>query len=377
MTDSPVPRILCVDDEPAVLEGLERVLFESFDVQTETVPAHALARLASPLVFDVIVSDMRMPAMDGATLLAAASRVAPDTMRILLTGYADVDAAVAAVNDGRIFRFLRKPCDADELARVIDEAVRARRQTLAERELLENTLSGAVRTLGDMLALLAPEIFRHSAALARAAAHVANKLHLEPRWAIEVAARLCLVGCVALPLDLVGRERRGEPLTPGEKASLDAHPETGFRLLSNIPRLEGVATMVRYQRQAALPKELPPSLATGARLLQVLLALDQRTRKGESFSTARQTLRRLVGSEGAAILDALADFTPQTEQAERRSVPLQQVRVGMVLAADVLATNGVVVIAKGTEVTAVVRERLGNFARGAGVREPLIVWADA
>jgi CheY-like chemotaxis protein len=368
---APLARILCVDDEPAVLEGLQRILFDTFEVHAETIPSRALARIVAEGPFDVVISDMRMPEMDGATFLAAARRAVPDTMRILLTGYADANAAAAAVNDGRIVRYLRKPCDPDELVRVLHDAVRQRHLVLAERELLEKTLSGAVRAMSEMLALLAPDIFRRSSALARAASHVADKLRFEPRWALEIAARLSMVGAVALPPELLERERCGETLSSAERAQIDAHPETGHTLLSNIPRLEGVAAMVRHQRHAKLPAELPRATALGARVLRILLALDAHVRRGETFAHARQALRKTASSDDVPILDALADYAPIDDGPTARRVSMKQLMVGMVLTEDVLARSGAVVLRKGTEVSMVVLERLHNFARGIGLREPL------
>jgi hypothetical protein len=267
-----------------------------------------------------------------------------------------------------------KPCDPDELVRALHDAVRQRHLILAERELLEQTLSGAVRAMSEMLALLAPEIFRRSSALARAASHVATKLQLEPRWALEIAARLSMVGAVALPPELLERERGGEQLTDVERAQIAAHPETGHRLLSNIPRLESVALMVRHQRhENLLTANLPRETAIGARVLRVLLALDAHARHGAPFAQARQTLRKSASGDEAAILDALTDYAPLDDGPTTRRLVVKQLVVGMVLATDVLGRNGAVVLSKGTEVTDVVRERLLNFARGVGVLEPLTV----
>jgi len=103
--------VLCVDDEPLLLEGLERTLRESFEVVTETKPLAALALLErKERDFVAIISDMRMPLMDGAKFLACAAEIAPNSTRLLLTGHAELNAAIAAVNTGRVFRFLCKPC---------------------------------------------------------------------------------------------------------------------------------------------------------------------------------------------------------------------------------------------------------------------------
>jgi DNA-binding NtrC family response regulator len=100
------PRILCVDDEPQILESLQDALYEHFDVRTASSGAAGLALLGDePDEYSLIISDMRMPVMPGSVFLREARRVAPDATRILLTGYADLDAAVSAVNEGQLFSF--------------------------------------------------------------------------------------------------------------------------------------------------------------------------------------------------------------------------------------------------------------------------------
>ena len=103
-------RVLCVDDEPHVLEGLSLHLRRRYDVDTATSGGAGLDILKADATIAVVLSDMRMPGMDGASFLARAKEVAPDAVRLLLTGQADLDSAIAAVNEGQIFRFLTKPC---------------------------------------------------------------------------------------------------------------------------------------------------------------------------------------------------------------------------------------------------------------------------
>src|SRR4051812_5630356 len=107
-------RVLCVDDEPNVLEGLTRVLHRKCILLTATSGREAMTILAGSAPIHVIVSDMRMPEMNGAKLLAECRRCSPDTVRLLLTGHADMQAAISAVNEGQVFRFLTKPCPARE-----------------------------------------------------------------------------------------------------------------------------------------------------------------------------------------------------------------------------------------------------------------------
>ena len=99
-------RVLFVDDEPKVLDGIRRQLRNRLDVETANGAAAGLALIESKGPFAVVVSDMRMPEMNGARFLAKVNEIAPDTVRMVLSGQADLDSTVAAVNEGHIFRFL-------------------------------------------------------------------------------------------------------------------------------------------------------------------------------------------------------------------------------------------------------------------------------
>ncbi|HTS71985.1 MAG TPA: response regulator [Terriglobia bacterium] len=117
------PRILIVDDEELVLQALERQLHARFEVTTATGGKEALRLVMSQGPYAVVVSDLRMPGMDGVTLLFLIRTAAPDTVRILLTGHTDMEAASAAVNEGKVFRFLLKPCPSGVLFRALEAAV--------------------------------------------------------------------------------------------------------------------------------------------------------------------------------------------------------------------------------------------------------------
>jgi two-component system cell cycle sensor histidine kinase/response regulator CckA len=133
-------RVLCVDDEPLILEGLTTNLRRHFEVTTATSGADGLRALAENGPFSVVISDFRMPKMDGAVFLARAREMAPDTVRILLTGEASLEGAIAAVNLGHVFRFLTKPCSPSDLHRALTDAVEYARLVTADRHKLERKL---------------------------------------------------------------------------------------------------------------------------------------------------------------------------------------------------------------------------------------------
>ena len=236
-----LPRILCVDDEPHVLEGLKDSLRRGFDVRVALGGKAALAMLkADRYGFAVIISDMRMPGMSGAEFLRDAKRVAPRSVRMLLTGHADADAAAQAVNEGQIFRFLTKPCGRDELERACSAALWQHQMLNAERTLLEQTLRGSIQALTDVLALASPAAFGRAGRVKRLIADLAVETGWDDAWEVEVAAMLADIGAVTLPEATAEKLNSGAPLSQAEQEMVDRVPAVTERILANIPRLEGV-----------------------------------------------------------------------------------------------------------------------------------------
>src|SRR5690349_20120797 len=159
MTSNAKPALLCVDDEPLVLEGLTLHLRRAFTVTTATSGAAGLEILKDKGPFAVVMSDMRMPGMNGAEFLSKVREQWPDTVRVLLTGQSDLQSAVAAVNDGQIFRFLTKPCPPELLLGALGAASRQHDLLIGERVLLEQTLHGSIKMLTDVLSLANPVAF--------------------------------------------------------------------------------------------------------------------------------------------------------------------------------------------------------------------------
>ncbi|MGY4532620.1 DNA-binding NtrC family response regulator [Pseudomonas sp. TE3786] len=133
-------RILFIDDEERILRSLALQFRRQYEVLTESDPLRALERLKSEPV-QIIVCDQRMPQMTGAQLLEKAREIAPNTLRILLTGYSDMDAAMDALNNGGIFRYLSKPWDQQEMAFTLRQAaeVAARQTPLLEVPVASST----------------------------------------------------------------------------------------------------------------------------------------------------------------------------------------------------------------------------------------------
>ncbi len=364
------PRVLCVDDEPNVLEGLERTLFEHFDVTTATSGAEGLQILQSEDPFAVVVSDMRMPIMDGAAFLAQAREAVPNTVRVLLTGQADMDSAISAVNDGNIFRFLCKPCPQDVLLRSLGAAAEQNRLLVAEKELLENTLRGAVEVLSEVLSIASPTAFSRCRNVRSYVAHMTQKLGIEDPWKYDLAALLCQVGCISLPPETLDRVYAGQDLSAAEQEMLNKHPEIGHQLLAHIPRLEQTAAMIRGQLGTWQPPGEEEQL--GAEMLSLALALDRWVAGGASVSSGLAEVKK-SGNHSAKLLDAMAGFRSSIRVDAVKAVFVREMRSGMVLDEDVRAENGNVVVGKDRELSTALIGRLANFAAGAGLVEPIRV----
>ena len=124
-------RVLCVDDEPNVLRSLKWLLQRDFEVTTAPSGGAALPLLPTG-DFDVVISDQRMPGMMGSEFLQEVRRCSPRSMRILLTGYSDMQAVLRSVNESEIFRFINKPWNIEELPKVVAQAAEIARRHAAE-----------------------------------------------------------------------------------------------------------------------------------------------------------------------------------------------------------------------------------------------------
>jgi CheY-like chemotaxis protein len=381
MEDAPAP-ILCVDDEPYVLAGLSQNLGRRYAVQTATSGAAGLEALARRPTTAVILSDMRMPGMDGATFLKISRAVVPGAVRILLTGQADLTSAIEAVNEGNIFRFLTKPCPTARLVDSIEAAVEQVRRASAERLLLEQTLHGSVKALVEVLAATRPAAFDRASRLSRLSAEVAERVGLRECWQLEAAAMLSQLGAIALPDALVAKLHRGEALGPEEERQVQRSRELAERLLGAIPSLEVVRGIldghrVAPSRDAQDPAAEAERLRRETALLRVVLDFEALEEQGLAAGQAVDTLRGRGGRYDPALLEALSACRGGGGGREEvRELPIIALRPGMVLMEDVRSRAGVLLAARGQRITADFADRVHRF--GGPVCEPVrVVLQDA
>ncbi|MEI6670107.1 MAG: HD domain-containing phosphohydrolase [Acidobacteriota bacterium] len=372
--------VLCVDDEPNVILGLALHLRRRYEVTAAHSGEEGLAAIREGKTFAVVLSDMRMPGMDGGTFLAYAKTLAPDSVRMLLTGHADVPSAIAAINDGQIFRFLTKPCPPVRLLAAFEAAIAQYRLITAERVLLEQTLHGSIRTLVEVLSLTNPVLFGRAMKLKRYVTELAARLELRERWQVEVAAMLSQLGSIALPGDTAEKVQSGQPLSEAEAVMVHRLPAITDRLLANIPRLEDVRGILQTLGEVGAGgppgalRAVDPVIDGGVQLLRVVLDFDALEAQGHQPPSAIEIMRGRRHYYAPEILEALAGlYGEAVRPRDLREVPLAAVREGMVLADDVRLPDGLLLVSRGYQVTASFVERLRNYGDDLPVRTVRII----
>ncbi|MCA9195212.1 MAG: response regulator [Planctomycetales bacterium] len=363
-------KVLLIDDDANVLQALRRGLHGKHKLFVAEGGKTGVETLKQKGPFAVIVCDMQMPELDGLEVLRIARKIAPDTIRIMLTGNADQKTAVNAVNAGAIFRFVNKPCPAETLGEILVDAIRQHQVLISERHLLSKTLTGAIALISEVMSLTNPSAFGRGNHLRLIARHMAQKLQLDDAWQYEIAAMLSQFGCLGVPQELIEKSRSGKLLSQAEESLLQSQADIGSKMIGNIPRLETVAQMISLQYRESFDPATPACVVVGAQMLRILGDYDL-----------------LSGSNSAAqaidLMERTGNYAPQVFQEFKnqvlgtlvvRALQLRDLKEHMVLDEDVLTRNGEILIRKGHELTDTLIHRLKAFEYNAvGIRQPIRV----
>jgi response regulator RpfG family c-di-GMP phosphodiesterase len=301
------PRVLCLDDEPQVLESLRDTLRRKFQIVVTTNGFEALKMLAEDR-YEVVLADMRMPLINGARFLSLAREHAPDTVRVMLTGHSALPDAAAAINEGGIFRLLVKPCKTDDLTAALEAAVEEYHARIRERDAGERT----VRIVTDALLKLAekvdpngPErgerVRRHAVELAEAAPNV------KPTPELESACLLMQIGAVALSNETRLRAGQLSRLGPEQAAELERLPEVAVPLLPAFSQLQPVAILLETAAlPAATQRARVPEAEAPANVLRIALDFELQLRQGAPMDAALRALHARSGRYDEAQLAAFS-----------------------------------------------------------------------
>ncbi len=374
-------RVLLVDDDIDILSAFQRNLRKHFLIKTATSGVEALETIRDNPPFAVIVSDYNMPKMNGIELLSAVRKVSPDTVRIMLTGFADLETSINAVNEGSVFRFLTKPANTETLLQTINDGIEQNRLITSEKELLEKTLKGTIKILIDVLTIVNPIAFQLATQIRNVARLIANQMNMKNVWEVEIAALLSQIGCVTVPEPILNKVYKDESLTEEEYKLYFNSPIVSEHFVQNIPRFEKISVAIRYQFYNFDGSNSPEPIVKGedlpiiSRILKIAIDYNYFIHRGYSQTQAVNIMK-----SGSYIYDPAIFTILMTVMGSKsgkgfviKSLPFRQLRIGMVLDEDVKDIDQFVLIAKGQEVTDVMLLRLINISRIKTILEPIRV----
>jgi response regulator RpfG family c-di-GMP phosphodiesterase len=419
---APAPwTILCVDDEPNILSSLRRAL-RNPQYRVLTAPGgHEAIAIMEAAPADLVISDMRMPGMDGAQLLGQIRRRWPRTMRILLTGYADVNSTIAAINEGQIYRYVNKPWDDGELQVTVAQALerlalereKARLEALtqaqneelrsfnAQLELrveqrtaevtqandkLKRNYMTSIKVFANLIELRGSQLVGHGRRLADSTRQVAKAMgcNSEDTQTVFVAALLHDIGLIGLSDEMLAKPV--PKLTADELALYRKHPVLGEQSLLALDDMQPVAALIRSHHERFDGQGFPDALAgadipLGARILAVADAYDDllNGHMGAAGLKTAQVRTLMMHGRGLQFDPEVLDVFLHINQpsAPQPPAPLlmttEALQPGMVLAADLISREGVVLLATDHVLTADTIRRIRLYEQREGLRIELRV----
>ena len=237
-----------VDDEEQILKSFKRRLRKNFSMDTALSGRQGLDLMDKNGPYAVVVSDYRMPKMDGVEFLRQVREKDPDTLRIMLTGFADLQTAIKAVNQSQVFRFLTKPCPPEVLIESLNQAIRFYEFVKAEREVIglkrwRKSLEQLIFSIIKLVESRDPYTAGHQQRVALLSEALANAMGLSKDQvsSVQMAAAIHDIGKIYVPIDFLNKP---SALSPQEFDIIKQHPQVGYDILKPVEFEHPIGEMV-------------------------------------------------------------------------------------------------------------------------------------
>ena len=372
--------ILFIDDDYKILNSFKRSLSQEYSVYVADTPEKGLRLFEEKGPFSVLVSDMHMPGMNGVEVLSKAREIDADTSRVLLTGYADQQAAIDAVNKGRIFKFLTKPCPLQTLVPVLEEGIYNYKLNVSNRFVGERTQQGLVGMLSQILAMVNPAAQRKAHRLKNFARHMARTARPQQRMIVEMLAVLSQLGCLNLSQETMRLYDGGGIVGHEDNIRIREQFDVAARLLMHLPRFEVIIEVLGllHKEPHQFPRyddlEMQETIPLCTRILQTALGLDSLLASGKSPDEALAALKADQPFYDPALVDRLVDFTFALHNEVLMYVRATELTSRMVLAEDIRDGDGTFLATKGQPLANPLLAYLHKVHRRIGLPEPIGVF---
>jgi len=356
-------KILCVDDEESILKGFQLNLRKDFELHMASNGAEGLEVFDRERGFALVLSDMRMPEMNGATMLSEIKKRDHEVVTVLLTGHTDFESAMAAVNEGNVFRMLSKPCPPDTLIKVLNAGLEQHDLIKSKRILLDKTLRGAVDALAQSLSTAKPLFFGRAQRVRRLANELADMLNVPNRWRVDVASVFSQLGYISLPESVCEDVYHKKDLSPEVKKLVKKLPGDIQNLIGKIPGLEEVdAILQKIDVQYRYEENDGKGTRLLASILRVSLDFDFYEELGHDRSVIVQTLKARKDEYDPLVTNSLSNLLVVAEQKfQLEEISIKNLEVGMRLAQELRLDDGFLIASCGADVDRQLLKVIRNY----------------
>jgi response regulator RpfG family c-di-GMP phosphodiesterase len=391
--------VLFVDDDVELLSSFERNLRKQYEITTAANGLKAIDILKSGAQFACIVSDLKMNQLSGVEFLSIAKDLAPNTPRILLTGFADLKNSIDAINKANIFRLLTKPIPVEALVKIVNEALDHFRLFELEKEMMDKTLKSTIKMLIDILSMSQPLVFSQSKSLIKIISRTAQKMEVKKLWEVEISAMLSQLGAIAIPKSILEKKLDGILMDAASERVYKTIPDISYKLLSTIPHLNKIAKIIKFQHieNYHMSDDAPDiEILKIAHIIKIAYDYELRIKKGNNPTDIITYFKENYDIYNAAIVKFFEEASVEIKNEDyiqRRNkinvyanlnpnvsslvetliveIPLAKLESGMILGAPIKDTKGRVILNKGYEINEMNLAKIRNLESLVTIQEPI------